>query len=249
MKKWLVLCLLVSWEVFGQQEGRMETDRPDQTECPFIVKKGYLQAEMGFNKNHEWVGFNYNLPSTLWKYGLGKWIELRYVNNIKMDPDLAFLHEAVGFKVKLLEASKYTPLTSLIVHYNIRDDKRDVSDKNPEPHSIGQAVVTFQHDVYKELGMGYNFGCEVHENGKVEGIYRVSPGLNIGKKWYAYAEVFGRFPTSNVADHWYDGGIAYYLSDHVKADISAGRSFTASNDWYLALGFSFRVRLDRPKDK
>ena len=47
----LLLFALSFLAVRGQQTGRIETDRPDQTECPFIVKKGYIQAEMGFNQN------------------------------------------------------------------------------------------------------------------------------------------------------------------------------------------------------
>ncbi len=228
----------------------METDRPDQTECPFIVKQGYLQAELGFNKNVETGGSNYNLPSALWKYGISKRFELRYVSNLLLDESLSFQHEAIGFKIQLFEPSKYLPRTSLIVHYNLRDDKRDVSDKNIVPHSLGQAVLTFQHGLYKELGMGYNFGSEVHEDGHLEGIYRVSPGINLTEKWYAYAEVFGRFPSTHVTDHWYDGGFAYYLSDHSKMDISFGNSFSSAKDWYIALGFSFRVSLfNRTKRK
>jgi len=221
----------------------METDRPDQTECPFMVKKGYFQAEMGFNKNREEGENNFNTPSTLWKYGLTKGLELRYVTNVTLASESRFQQEAIGFKVKLAEPRTYVPRTSLIVHYNLRDDKRDVSDKNTKPHSLGQAVFTLQHDLFRELGMGYNFGCEIHENGYVEGIYRISPGINLGDKWYAYAEVFGRFPNTMVTDHWFDGGIAYYLSDNIKADLSAGKSFTSSENWYLALGFSFRFQL------
>ena len=40
----LLLFLFWSFAAFAQSEGRIETDRPDQTECPFIVKKGYLQG-------------------------------------------------------------------------------------------------------------------------------------------------------------------------------------------------------------
>jgi len=243
MRSLILLMLMSSFSLFGQQEGRMETDRPDQTECPFIVKKGYLQAEMGFNKNHEITGLNYALPSTLWKYGLSKAIELRYVTNILYLDRLSFQHEAIGFKVRIAEPRQFIPKTSLIVHYNLRDEKRDVSDKNPIPHSIGQAVVTLQHGVYKELGMGYNFGGEIHDNGYFEGIYRVSPGLNIGSRWYAYAELFGRYPSTNVTDHWFDGGLAYYISDDIKLDISSGKSFSSGAEWYVALGFSFRTRI------
>jgi hypothetical protein len=243
MKKYLFLFLFSTFGLLGQSTGRMETDRPDQTECPYIVKKGYLQAEMGFNKNVEEGIRNYNLPSTLWKYGVSKRLELRYVTNLLLEENMTLQQEAIGFKIKIFEPSAFLPRTSLIVHYNIRDEKRDVSDKNSIPHSLGQTIITFQHGLFKELGMGYNFGCEYHDDGHVEGIYRISPGINIGKNWYAYTEVFGRFPTSEVTDHWYDGGLAYYFSDHAKMDISFGNSFSSSNNWYLALGFSFRIKV------
>lgn len=243
MRYLIIYFLLCSYCLKAQQEGRMETDRPDQTECPFIVKKGYLQAEMGFNKNHELAGLNYTLPSTLWKYGLTRALELRYVSTILFEDRLSFQHEAMGFKIRIAEPRKFIPKTSLIVHYNLRDEKRDLSDKNPIPHSMGQAVVTLQHGLYKELGMGYNFGGEIHDNGYVEGIYRISPGINMGAKWYVYAEVFGRYPSTNVTDHWFDGGLAYYLSDNVKVDISSGKSFSSGAEWYVAFGFSFRTRI------
>ena len=237
------LLILFTFSTFAQEVGRMETDRPDQTECPYIVKKGFMQVEMGFNKNHELDELNYVIPTTLWKYGLSKSIELRYVSNVLFATNLSFQHDAIGFKVRVFEPSKFLPKTSLIVHYNLRDDKRDLSDKNLLPHSYGQTILTLQHGLYKELGMGYNFGCEYHDNGYVEGIYRISPGINVGTKWYAYTEVFGRFPSTKVTDHWFDGGIAYYISDHSKLDVSAGKSFSTNSDWYLALGFSFRVNL------
>ncbi len=50
MRIGILFFLLVSVSVFAQQEGRIETDRPDQTECPFIVKRGFFQAEVGFNR-------------------------------------------------------------------------------------------------------------------------------------------------------------------------------------------------------
>lgn len=245
MKYLFPIFFLLGFPLIGQQIGAMETDRPDQTECPYIVKRGYVQAEMGYNVNNELCSKNYNLPSTLWKYGLTEWIEIRYINNLKLDSSLSFKQESIGFKLKIFENRKFLPLTSLIVHYNFRDDKRDVSDKNLGPHSFGQIVLTLQHPVYKKLGMGYNFGIELHEDGTNEGIYRLSPGINFAKKWYAYAEVFGRFPTSLVTDHWFDGGLAYYFSDHIKTDISAGKSFKTQEEWYFSIGFSFRFKVKK----
>ena len=51
MAKYFLLFIFItlSYSLLAQQEGRMETDRPDQTESPFITKKKYIQAEIGFN--------------------------------------------------------------------------------------------------------------------------------------------------------------------------------------------------------
>jgi hypothetical protein len=70
--------------------------------------------------------------------------------------------------------------------------------------------------------------------------------MNIGQNGYAYVEVFGRVPFSVNVDHWEDGGLAYYVSDHVKLDCSIGKSLSNKSDWYGALGISFRFKVFNP---
>ncbi len=237
----LAIFLLFPIFAFAQSEGRIETDRPDQTECPFIVKKGYIQAEIGFNR-----ATSENLfPTSLLKYGISKRFELRYVSVLAQEPgkEIRFQTEAVGFKWALLQPSGWKPRTSVIVHYNWDHQNRDFSEKNLRGHSIGDVVFTMQNDLNKQFGVGYNLGTELHSNGSFEGIYRVAPNMLIGKKGYAYVEVFGRFPASEYADHSYDAGFAYYLNEDIKLDVSAGQSFTRPEDYYFALGISFRLRI------
>lgn len=237
----LTIFLLFPLFAFSQSQGRIETDRPDQTECPFIVKKGYIQAEIGFNR-----ATSENLfPTSLVKYGLSKRFELRYVSVLAQEPgkETRFQTEAVGFKWALMQPSGWKPRTSVIVHYNWDHQNRDFSEKNLRGHSIGDVVFTMQNDLNKRFGVGYNLGTELHSNGSFEGIYRVAPNMLIGKKGYAYVEVFGRFPASEFADHSYDAGFAYYLNEDVKLDVSAGQSFTRPEEYYFALGISFRLRI------
>lgn len=244
MKKLHLICLLLIVQALkAQQSGRMETDRPDQTEVPFIVKKGYIQAEWGFNRNQP--GPEWNLPASLIKFGLSPRMELRYVSGVLGSlGKREYLHEALGFKYQFLSNPKGNlPITALIVQYHFKEIKRDVSDLNPAPHSIGEMVFTMQNELGGPFSLGYNLGAEWHDNRRLEYIYRVAPGLNLGKNGYFYAEVFGRLPSSDAAGHWFDGGFAYYLSDHVKLDASAGRRFGHSSDWYLALGLSFRIKV------
>jgi hypothetical protein len=59
--------------LFGQSLTPIQLDRPDQTECPFITPKNYVQLENGFTFetiNHSQTSFSY--PSTLWKYGVNE---------------------------------------------------------------------------------------------------------------------------------------------------------------------------------
>ncbi|MFM2441656.1 MAG: hypothetical protein RL449_297 [Bacteroidota bacterium] len=237
----LAIFLLFPIFAFAQSEGRIETDRPDQTECPFIVKKGYIQAEIGFNR-----ATSENLfPTSLLKYGISKRLELRYVSVLaqELGKEIRFQTEAVGFKWALLQPSGWKPRTSVIVHYNWDHQNRDFSEKNLRGHSIGDVVFTMQNDLNKRVGIGYNLGTELHSNGSFEGIYRLAPNMLIGKKGYAYVEVFGRFPASEYADHSYDAGFAYYLNEDIKLDVSAGQSFTRPEEYYFALGISFRLRI------
>lgn len=239
---------LISFAAFSQSEGRIETDRPDQTECPFIVKKGYLQAELGFNRSSR----EYLFPTSLVKYGLSKRLELRYVSVLAKEPGMEtrFQTEAFGFKWAIfqpsgVQSSGWIPRTSVIVHYNWDHQNRDFSEKNLRGHSIGDVVFTMQNDFNERSGIGYNIGTEMHSNGSFEGIYRIAPNVLIGKRGYAYVEVFGRFPASEFADHSYDGGFAYYVNDDLKLDISAGQSFLHPEDQYIAIGLSFRLRIAR----
>ena len=167
----LLLCFPVV--LYAQSSGRIETDRPDQTECPFIVKKGYIQAEMGFNESPEETLF----PTSLLKIGLTKRLEIRYVSVLskEMGQVTRFQTQALGFKFALFEPSQWRPRTSVIVHYNWDHQNRDFSEKNLRGHSIGDVVFTFQNDLSNRLGIGYNLGTEFHSNGSFEGIYRVAP--------------------------------------------------------------------------
>jgi len=243
---WLLFTLF-SLAVRGQQAGRIETDRPDQTECPFIVKKGYIQAEMGFNRNHYADGLEYFFPTTLLKIGLWKNLELRYVSIASSSSGISsFKSEAIGFKVALFEGKKWIPRTYIISHVHGDNLNRDESERNLAKHSVGDAALTMQNDFGRGFGIGYNLGAEFHTNGSVEGIYRVAPNMNLGQNGYAYIEVFGRVPFSVNVDHWIDGGLAYYINDDVKLDGSIGKSLSNHSDWYGALGISFRFKVFNP---
>lgn len=240
--------LLSSIIVFGQE--KIETDRPDQTETPFTVPKKFFQAEFGFNKEnisddaYQWVH-----PTALLKYGISNKLEFRLETNfgtetIKLN-DQKFSSTIlepveIGAKLSLFEEKGLLPKTSLIAHVGLPF----LASKEVKPDDLPFiARISMQNSISKDISLGYNFGIE--KNGfdaMPNWFYTLAPGFNLGEKWYAYVEVFGFIKQNELPDHNLDGGIAYFISNNVKIDLSAGLGLSpASIKNYVALGFSFRL--------
>src|ERR1700712_433382 len=151
----------------AQELERMETDRPDQTESPFIVPAGWLQFEMGFNFEKNAPGSHtFVYPTVLSKYGISKRLEFRMITNLLSNKDYNGAHyESVtgiepvqfGFKVALTEEKSLLPKTSLIAHIAIPQfASTKLHAEKPAPNF----VFTMQHTISKFCGLGYNLGAE-----------------------------------------------------------------------------------------
>ncbi len=256
MFKKLLIGMLVAGLSLGnaaaQEMARMETDRPDQTECPFIVPVNWVQLEMGFNFEKNGPGSHtFVYPTLLSKYGISKRLEFRLITNLLSNRENAGTHYEtitgvepvqIGFKVALAEEKGLLPKTSLIAHLALPQvASTKLHADNPAPNF----VFTLQNTLTKSISLGYNLGAEWDGFSSTPAwIYRISPGFNIGKKWYAYAEAFGFLQKNECANHNVDGGLAYYLNNNIKFDISAGKGLSAiSMDYYVAVGASIRFSL------
>jgi hypothetical protein len=242
--------LLFSSGIARAQADPIDTDRPDQTESAFTVPKYYFQAELGFNieKDHHLSTIVH--PTALWKYGLGKRIELRLITQVNTierpmlipagnDFITGILPVEAGAKISLWEEKKGLPKTSLIFHVAM---PKVASKKFQSGKWAPNFRLTMQNSLSDKVALGYNLGAEWDgESNTPYWIYTFAPGFNIGEKWYAYIEAFGAFRKHEPAQNSLDGGLAYYVSNNVKFDISAGVGISeAAPDHYIALGFSFR---------
>jgi hypothetical protein len=249
-KKWIISFSFVCSGLFSAgQEEKIDTDRPDQTESAGLVPKNYFQAEIGFNKENTYYD-NYNLiyPTALLKYGLNK-IELRletvFLSSYEQrvpEPKwtTGLLPVEIGFKALITEEKKIIPKTSIIAHLGI---PMLASPSFKIDHAAPSFRLTMQKTINSHLGIGTNFGAAWDGVQTTPlWIYTFSPGFNVGKRWYMYAEVFGFILKNELPQHNLDGGIAYYISNDVKVDISGGFGISeASPKNYFAIGFSFRV--------
>ena len=129
MRKPLLILTLISINLYAlsQEEGRMETDRPDQTESPYLTKRKYIQVEVGFN--YEKNGDLHSLvhPTILWKYGAWKRFEFRLITEFVSaetplltpngnEIETGLLPIKIGGKISLWEEKGLLPKTSFIFH-------------------------------------------------------------------------------------------------------------------------------------
>jgi hypothetical protein len=229
----------------------METDRPDQTESPYITKKKYIQAELGFNVEQDNGLTTLVHPSALWKYGLTKKLEFRLITqlNSQETPLLiplgneiktGLLPVKVGAKLSLWEEKGWLPKTSIIGHVGF---PKLATKYFQATKTAPEFRLTMQHSLAKNVSLGYNIGAEWDGFSNIPfWIYTIGPGFNLGKNGYMYVELFGDFQKDASPNHNFDAGFAYYISDNTKLDISSGFSLSNSKQYYVALGFSFRFK-------
>ena len=118
----LGLFLLFQNGCMAQELPSIQTDRPDQTECPFIVPGHFFQFETGFI--YEKRGSNSNeiiAPTVLTRFGINDHFELRLITEYVIDKNdsgkiSGFNPVFFGFKTQLFEEKGIVPTTSFICH-------------------------------------------------------------------------------------------------------------------------------------
>ena len=230
-------------------QDEIDTDRPDQTESAYTVPKNWLQLEMGFScQKNASDNYEYFSPTLLSKYGVTRKIELRIITTIVTNSSVLLQGKTnktgldpveIGAKISFWEQKKWIPKTSFIFHFAIPGLASKANNINLVAPNFR---FTLQNAISKNFAIGYNLGAEWNgEDGTPTFVYTLSPGINFAKKWYGYVEAFGSINKYEVPQHNLDGGLAYYFSPNIKADISAGFGISrAAPDWYIALGFSVR---------
>lgn len=222
-------------------------DRPDQTECPFIVPRGFIQIENGISLEQvDKDTRSYVHPTSLWKYGLNNNAELRLItefNTFEQDSfSLTGLEPiTLGFKVRICEEKGIIPKTSFIGHLTVPAfASRDLQATYYAP----AFRFTMQHTLSERFGLAYNLGTSWDgESAEPTFIYTLTSGFEATDKLGLYAELYGFVPQFSDVDHRFDGGITYTFGPGFIMDLSGGGGLTENApDWYVALGFSFRFK-------
>jgi hypothetical protein len=205
-----------------------------------------FQAENGFSVTRiSSVLYLQQLVSLL-RFGLCEKFELRAElanENIRVNKNLfsnGVVPVELGFKVNLAEEKGWMPKTSLIAHLTIPGFASKVYQGK---YYAPNFRFTMQHMLGKKQSFSYNLGGEWSaDNGQFTPLYTLASGYDFTSKWYGYIEFFGFFPQKEIAEHSFDGGLAYLVKPNLQLDISAGIGITkTAPKSYFAIGLSFRL--------
>lgn len=229
--------------VYGQS---IETDRPDQTETPSLVPKNKFQFETGFTfEQNNRQSKSFLSPTILTKYGVNDNFELRliteYVSDDTDNQKVSGISPVlVGFKVKLSGEKGIIPKTAFIGHLAIPGLASKELKSTYYPPSFR---FTMQHTLTDKINLSYNLGSEWDgETPEPTFIYTLTTGFALSEKLGSYIEIYGFAPQKQTADHRFDGGLTYLISDNAMLDISGGFGITTNApDYFCSLGFSFRI--------
>jgi hypothetical protein len=231
------------------------SDRPTQTESPFIVPKGYFQMETGLGYidrgDKEKDLTRYQLASTLLRYGLFSQFELRIssglewvnvkVNDSDIDSSYGGLDPvSAGFKVFVVEEKSWRPQMAVVGNITLRHIGNDYL-RPTFSYPLGKIIC--RHNLTQKLSLGYYVGFTWNGE-KADGffIYSSHLGYSIMPRLWAFAEVYGTFDNGDLPNHRGGAGLTYRIRHNLQADISTGLAFSKNVDRFsVTAGLSWRI--------
>ena len=249
-----MFCLMMCFNVTYSQLGDISTDRPDVTESPYLMDKGFFQIEAGIISQHDKPSADIKtselaVPLILLRYGLAKNVELRagidYISSKVTINDSSTSSDGLspfflGTKINLFHEKGSVPETALLLGVTLPFKE------NSEFQSeyIGMAFrFAMQNTLSKRFSLSYNLGGLFGADSPgATGFYSVSFGAVLVKRLTGFIELYGFLPEKSSPDHRFDGGFTYLVMKNLQADVSGGLGISEeSPDYFLGLGLSWRL--------
>ena len=250
----LLFCAISISQSTFSQVGDISTDRPDQSESPYLMDKGYFQTEVGITSENDepvkdFKTSTLSAPSLLFRYGAAKNVELRAgievltskttisgnsTSQSGMSPIMA------GTKIKLFTEKGSMPETALLLSITIpfKDNSAFQSDY------IGTEFrFAMTNNLTKRFSLSYNIGGEFGAGAPgATGLYTIALGASLVNKLSGFVELYGFMPQKFSPDHRFDAGLTYLILKNVQVDAAFGFGISEkSPDFFVGGGVSLRL--------
>ncbi len=225
------------------------TDRPDQTESSttipfksFQIESGFLLGYWEFNNENERLALG---PSTLFRYGLAKWIELRPVSeyaNLKVTSGNTstsypgFLDLQIGAKVQIFKKENVNTEIAFISHLVAPSGSSELS-----TGKVGVInILAFSHSLSKQVGLGYNIGYDYLGEGTNLLTYSLVFGFSLTEKLGAFVEPYGEWFNFEDFIANFNAGLTYLIKYNFQLDFSFGTGLNHKMN-FLSVGLSWNI--------
>jgi len=240
----------------------LNSDRPTQSESPYLMHKGLFQIETGalyVDRDDEEKSLErLNLGTTLLRYGVFPNFEIRlsegyesvhvYTKENAQDSTESGMGPiTAGFKVLVAHEKGIRPEMSIMGSITIRQLGDDAFTPT---NSYPTGLLLCSHSLTKKLSLGYNIGFSYNgESSDGFFVYSVYLGYYFTSKLWAFAEAYGNFDHGDdphnidySINNLGDAGISYRIIKCLQFDISGGMAFDSGVDRYFAsAGLSWRI--------
>ncbi len=242
----LVVLIICSSAVMSQE---MVTDRPDQTESSSTVAAGSFQIEsgflLGFSEEDKMTIRHIQAPSTLFRVGLTKGIELRVVTQLESFKNTAkdfttngISDLEVGTKFRLMRSNEHRNMeVAFLTHLILPTGTEKLS--NGDFGTVNKLAIS--HALSDRLGLGYNVGYDYFGTGSGDFTYSVSLGMGVADKFSVYAEAYGAVVNLDDNQVNMDMGMTYLVVDNFQVDWSYGTGLNHNMN-YMSIGVSWNIQ-------
>ena len=226
-----LIILLQASNIYSQ----ILTDRPSQTDSPFVIEKGNIQIESGINIQEIQSDIN-----SLIRIGIFDGFELRINSNYIINDEISFQKKSsfddfeIGSKFRIIEKTENKFNISFLTYISI-PTALEVFSYN-EYGFLNKLL--FSHNLTSDTKIGYNIGYNKFTSYddllKYSFIY-----VKTLSSFSIFFELYGDSST-DLSSLNFDSGLIYILDNDRQFDLSIGKSL--NNDlFFFNLGFSFRI--------
>jgi hypothetical protein len=252
----ILISLSLAATLKAQDDDVINPERPGLTNPPSVVTPKKIQIESGFFyesdkvKDTELKTDNYLYPTTLFRYGLMKNIELRLEVDVagvsrsdggtKLSSVSGLFPVIVGTKFHLFDQKRSRPEAAFVfmlaLPYFGKDEFRPAY---PAPY----VSFFFQNTLSKKTTLGYNLGMLWNGNDpNPTAIATISPSYNFTKKLSGFVELYSFYSKGSVPDFRCDGGFAYIALPNLQLDVSGGVGIAGpTSNYTISAGIAFRL--------
>lgn len=240
-----ILVIFLAVMTFGQINAQLVTDRPDQTESSSTVGIGALQIEsgilIGFEENGTFSTRQILFPTTLFRYGLTKGIEIRVLNQFedvkiggKSTQGISDIE--LGAKIQILKDEDKNTEIAVLSHLLVPSGTKELTgDKFGTINKI-----SVSHLLKENLGLGYNLGYDYFGENNGDLTFSLALGIGLSKKVEIYIETFGKMEQLEEFVVNFDTGFTYLVRENLQFDFSFGTGINNRMN-YISIGCSWLI--------